>query len=127
MAEKKTVIVVDDDPSVANALEALLTASGYRVAIALTPVQAFAQIKALEACFLLLDVNMPRMNGFELVEELRKRGLGHIPFIFLSAMNRPAYIEKGLAIGAKAYIPKPVNPVELLTILEHHCGPSSIL
>lgn len=111
-ANKKTVLVVEDDPSIAMGLELNLTAEGYRVLIAGDGEDGL-ELARKGADLVVLDVMLPRLNGFEVVKKLRGEG-NPVPVIMLSA--RGAELDKvmGLELGAEDYITKPFGLAELL-------------
>ena len=108
LAVKGTIYVVDDDESVRDSARALL--ESYDLAV-----EDFASAKAFLESFqtdqggcLLLDVNMPEMNGLELLELLRDREIG-IPVIFVTAENNAGVTERAKRAGAFALFEKPVD------------------
>ncbi len=111
-AQPKTVLVVEDDPSIAMGLELNLSAEGYRV-ITATDGEDGLELARRGADLVVLDVMLPRLNGFEVVKTLRGEG-NPIPVIMLSA--RGAELDKvmGLELGAEDYITKPFGLAELL-------------
>ncbi len=111
-ANTKTVLVVEDDPSIAMGLELNLTAEGYRVLIAADGEDGL-ELARKGADLVVLDVMLPRLNGFEVVKKLRNEG-NPVPVIMLSA--RGAELDKvmGLELGAEDYITKPFGLAELL-------------
>jgi two-component system alkaline phosphatase synthesis response regulator PhoP len=111
-ANKKSVLVVEDDPSIAMGLELNLSAEGYRVMTAADGEEGL-ELARKGADLIVLDVMLPRLNGFEVVKKLRGEG-NPIPVIMLSA--RGAELDKvmGLELGAEDYITKPFGLAELL-------------
>jgi len=110
------ILAVDDDERVLNFLRVKLKALGYEVLTARDGVQALEQVQTLDPDLILLDVLMPRMNGFETLEELRR--LSAVPVIMLSAKGADVDKIKGLEQGADDYLPKPFNPDELVARIE---------
>ena len=103
------VLVVDDEERILNFLRSKLIASGYGVLTASNGLEALEQAQAQEPDLIVLDVLMPRMNGFEVLKELRT--FSSVPVIILSARGADADRIKGLSIGADDYLPKPFNPM----------------
>jgi DNA-binding response OmpR family regulator len=110
------VLLVDDEERILNFLRSKLRASGYEVLTATNGVEALEQAQAQEPDMIVLDVLMPRMNGFEALRELRT--FSSVPVIILSAKGADADRIKGLSIGADDYLPKPFNPDELVARIE---------
>jgi len=106
------VLVVDDDRIGARMVEFLLSEQGYTVVTAESADAALAEIEQQLPDLLLLDVNLPNMNGFELYTQLRERGLD-IPVIFVTAKGEIDDRVQGLTMGADDYIAKPFQPAEL--------------
>lgn len=109
------VLVVDDHIPAVSMLTRLLEREGYRV------IAAYDGEQAVEVCqhtlpdLILLDVMMPKLNGFEVVKFLRNHEpTESVPVILITAKNTPDDIEHGLQLGADDYISKPFNPRELL-------------
>ena len=110
------VLVVDDEERILSFLRSKLIASGYGVLTASNGLEALEQAQAQEPDLIVLDVLMPRMNGLEVLKELRT--FSSVPVIILSARGADADRIKGLSIGADDYLPKPFNPDELVARIE---------
>ncbi len=106
------VLVVDDDRIGARMVEFLLSEQGYTVVTAESADAALVEIEQQLPDLLLLDVNLPEINGFELYTQLRERGLD-IPVIFLTAKGEIDDRVQGLTMGADDYIAKPFEPTDL--------------
>jgi DNA-binding response OmpR family regulator len=106
------VLVVDDDRIGARMVEFLLSEQGYTVVTAESVDAALAEIEQQLPDLLLLDVNLPKTNGFEFYTQLRERGLD-IPVIFVTAKGEIDDRVQGLTMGADDYIAKPFQPAEL--------------
>ncbi len=113
MAE--TILVVDDDPDIARFVEVNLRSAGYDVAVAGDGEAALEQAGALRPDLVLLDVMMPRLDGFEVAQRLRKNPqTANTSIIMLTAKALSADKVTGLQSGADDYIIKPFDPIELL-------------
>jgi CheY-like chemotaxis protein len=107
------VLVVDDDAGIQEMLEAALQDEGYRVVIARDGIEALEQIKQDIPAVILLDVMMPRMNGFEFAEKLKHdEHIPQIPIIVLTADGHAA--QKAARIGATDWLEKPLDYDRLL-------------
>ena len=113
MAEKVRVLVVDDELTIRNLLAEMLRIAGFDPEIKESGSAALAAIRSNSFDVALFDVNMPGMNGFQLLEEVRKFD-AQIPVIFLSARNEKVDVIEGLRIGADDYISKPFNVEEVI-------------
>jgi diguanylate cyclase (GGDEF)-like protein len=113
MAE--TILVVDDDPDIARFVEVNLRSAGYEVAVAADGEQALDMAADLRPDLVLLDVMMPRIDGFEVAQRLRKNPqTSNSSIIMLTAKALSADKVTGLQSGADDYIIKPFDPIELL-------------
>jgi two-component system, chemotaxis family, chemotaxis protein CheY len=113
-----TVLVVEDDNDVREALLHVLHAEGYRAVPACDGLDALTQLEGgLEPCVILLDLMMPRMNGWQFVEKQRARG-GSVPIVVVSAYDAP---EKLRSLGVVEYLRKPVDIDVLLGIVARFC------
>jgi two-component system alkaline phosphatase synthesis response regulator PhoP len=111
-AARPLVLVVEDDPSIAMGLEMNLTAEGYDVGLAADGEEGL-RLARIGADLLVLDVMLPKLNGFEIVRTLRKEG-NSLPIIMLSARGAEMDKVMGLELGAEDYITKPFSLAELL-------------
>lgn len=109
-------LIVDDEERIVNFLRAKLKASGYEVLTASNGFEALEQVQAQEPDLVVLDLLMPKMDGFETLKQLRS--FSSVPVIILSAKGADADKIKGLGLGADDYLPKPFNPDELVARIE---------
>ncbi len=113
--ERKRVLVVDDEIYIVHILEFTLTMEGYEVLTAADGEEALRRIANDSPDLVVLDIMMPRMDGYEVLRRLRADDeFRHLPVILLSAKGRPIDRETGLEIGADDYIVKPFSPRRLL-------------
>jgi two-component system KDP operon response regulator KdpE len=110
------VLVVDDEQRILKFLASKLKVSGYEVITASNGVDALEQVQAQEPDLVVLDVIMPRIDGFETLKELR--AFSSVPVIVLSAKGTNADKVKGLGLGADDYLAKPFSPDELIARIE---------
>jgi two-component system, chemotaxis family, chemotaxis protein CheY len=109
----KTLLVVDDDPDLRAVLGEALESEGYAVALAADGLEAIRKINGLRPALILLDIMMPRMDGFAFAEELERRGLrSEMPILVLSAGGRAERAAE--RIGAEGYVAKPFELGQLL-------------
>ena len=111
----ETILVVDDDPDIARFVEVNLRSAGYDVAVAGDGEEAIDKAMELRPDLVLLDVMMPRIDGFEVAQRLRKNPqTANTSIIMLTAKALSADKVTGLQSGADDYIIKPFDPIELL-------------
>jgi diguanylate cyclase (GGDEF)-like protein len=111
----ETILVVDDDPDIARFVEVNLRSAGYDVAVAGDGEEALEKAGAVRPDLVLLDVMMPRIDGFEVAQRLRKNPqTANTSIIMLTAKALSADKVTGLQSGADDYIIKPFDPIELL-------------
>jgi two-component system, OmpR family, alkaline phosphatase synthesis response regulator PhoP len=108
-----TILVVEDDPSITMGLELNLVAEGFRVLLAQDGESGLELARQTGVDLVILDVMLPKLNGFELLRTLRGEG-NDLPVMMLSA--RGAELDKvmGLELGAEDYVTKPFGLAELL-------------
>ena len=112
MASK--VLIVDDEPNIVLSLEFLMKQQGYETRVARDGEEALAEVARFRPDLVLLDVMLPRRDGFEVCERLRADGWSDLKILMLTAKGRDVEIEKGLALGADGYVTKPFSTAELV-------------
>jgi two-component system, OmpR family, alkaline phosphatase synthesis response regulator PhoP len=108
------VLIVDDEPNIVISLEFLMKQQGYETRVARDGDEALAEVESFRPDLVLLDVMLPRRNGFEVCQKLRADGWTDLRIVMLTAKGRDLEIEKGLALGADAYVTKPFSTGELV-------------
>ncbi len=109
----KLILVVDDDEGLQETLQAVLEGEDYEVVIAGDGLAALEKLATVMPALILLDLMMPRMDGFTFALELERRGLrSSIPIIVLTADSRGK--QKATQLGANNYIDKPFDIPDLL-------------
>lgn len=108
-------LIVDDEANIVISLEFLMQQAGYEVAVARNGEEALEQIENFRPDLILLDVMLPGVNGFDVLQRVRQQaGFHELPVIMLTAKGREVEVTKGLALGANAYITKPFSTRNLL-------------
>jgi len=110
---KPSVLVVEDDPSISLGLRINLEAEGYEVRMAEDGARALDEIRERAPSLVILDVMLPKMNGFEVLQTVRSEGFA-MPIIVLSARTGEMDKVTGLELGAEDYVAKPFSLAELL-------------
>lgn len=111
----RTILVVDDTPSDLSRLEKLLVGAGYQVSTATNGKLALEAVKRAKPDCVLMDVNMPEMDGFAATRALRNDAeTKDIPVVLVTAKDQKADKAWGQMLGAKGYITKPYNDADIL-------------
>ena len=114
MQAKSLILIVDDAPGGRDTLEALLQSPDYELAFACDGIEALEQAEKLAPDLILLDVMMPRVDGFEVCRRLRAHPrLAEIPVILLTALDDRSSLLRGIDAGADDFITKPFDRAEL--------------
>ncbi|NTU59947.1 MAG: response regulator [Deltaproteobacteria bacterium] len=112
---KTKVLIVDDEPNILLSLEFLLEEAGYDVYVARDGDEALEQAAAARPALVLLDVAMPRKDGYEVCRLLRESpDLAPVKIVMLTAKGQPLERKKGVEVGADLYVTKPFSSTELL-------------
>ncbi|MGH3681969.1 MAG: response regulator transcription factor, partial [Natronosporangium sp.] len=109
----RTVLVVDDDPTVSDVVSRYLERAGYRVTRAADGAAALAEFRRHRPDLVLLDLMLPGIDGLEVCRRLRELS-GQVPVIMLTALGEEADRVLGLQLGADDYVTKPFSPRELV-------------
>ena len=121
---KKYILVVDDDPDLVETVSMILESKGYEVGKAYDGIEGEAAIKNRRPDALVLDVMMPRKNGYELCKELKAdQATKGIPVVLLTAVGEAVpsttYSHaEGMSVEAEDFIPKPVDAATLVEAVE---------
>lgn len=108
------ILLVDDNKLSLNIIACMASEAGYHIITASSPSQALSIIEQQPISLILMDIEMPEMNGFELTRIIRQRLTDWLPIIFLSGNSSEDYIAKGIDAGGDDYLTKPVKKVILL-------------
>jgi len=117
----KKILLVDDEPNIVMALEYSLKKKGYEVLIARDGEEAIKIFENIKPCLVILDIMMPKMDGFEVLEKIKEDEDDTSKVIFLSAKNKEEEIQKGLDAGADDYFTKPFSTKKLLDKIQSIC------
>ncbi|HEX8577743.1 MAG TPA: response regulator [Flavobacterium sp.] len=117
---RKKILIVDDEPNIIMTLEYTFKKNNYEVFIARDGQEALDILQSETPDVILLDIMMPKVDGFATLEKIKKNQLlRHCKVIFLSAKNKAVNIEKGLALGADLYITKPFSIKKVVEQVHH--------
>ena len=120
----KRVLVVDDEPNIVMSLRFLMEREGFEVEVAPTGEAALRALDRGPVDLVLLDVMMPALDGFEVCQRIRSNpAWSDTRIIMLTAKGREIERDKGLALGADAYVTKPFSTRELVARVKQMLGP----
>ena len=110
----KKILIIEDDTSISSELKELLNNSGYNGVILEDFENSYEKIKKEKPNLILLDINIPKLNGEILLQQIRKES--NVPIIMVTSKNTEADEVLSMSYGADDYITKPYNPTILLLI-----------
>lgn len=110
----RKILVVDDDESITDLLATRLAMAGYNVVTASDGFEAIRALKDQRPHAMILDINMPGLDGFGVLEHMKKQGVHKPPTLVLTARHNAGDVEKAIRLGAKDYLAKPFNDRMLL-------------
>lgn len=109
---KKKILVVDDEPQIVKVLSVFIENAGFDVVVSMDGRKAFSTFQQEQPDFVILDLNLPGMDGLEVCRAIRKES--NVPILMLTARSEEADKLIGLEIGADDYIVKPFSPREIV-------------
>ncbi|HZA12959.1 MAG TPA: response regulator [Myxococcaceae bacterium] len=119
----KKILIADDEPNIVMSLEFLMENAGYEVRVAGNGEETLKALVEFQPDLVLLDVMMPKRNGYEVLQAIRANvALQNIKIIMLSAKGRDVDVEKGLGLGADAYVTKPFATRDLVAKVKEMLG-----
>ncbi|MFS0724769.1 response regulator transcription factor [Paenibacillus sp. 1P07SE] len=118
MADRGTILLVDDEKEIIKLMEIYFNNEGYQLLKASNGREALEQLKLQEVDLIIMDIMMPEMDGMETCIKIREHS--EVPIIFLSAKSQDIDKISGLSIGADDYVTKPFNPLELMARVKSH-------
>lgn len=122
MAEKK-VLAVDDSATIRTSISFVLKQAGYEIVEAVDGVDGLAKANADKFNLVITDINMPNMDGIEMIKQLRgTEGYKFTPIIALTTENQDSKMQEGKAAGATGWIVKPFTSEKLLAIVKKIIG-----
>lgn len=115
-----TILVVDDEPAVVRLVELNLTQEGHQVRTAGDGEEALASVAQQRPDLVVLDVMMPKLDGFETLKRLKSDPVtADIPILMLTARAQDEDVFEGYGTGAQWYLTKPFDPMELRRVVRH--------
>jgi DNA-binding response OmpR family regulator len=120
------ILVVDDEVAIAKLIKFVLESNGYEVRIAPDGNSAIDSIKEKTPDLVVLDLMLPTISGFEVLENIRSdMGITAMPVIVLTCRGQKEDRDKALRLGATEYITKPFSPTSLVNTLKSYTGNAS--
>lgn len=116
------VLIVDDEPNIVILLQFLMKKSGFETSVARDGDEALLEVERFRPDLVLLDVMMPRRDGYEVCQVLRSSGWTDLKIVMLTAKGRETEMTKGLTAGADAYVTKPFSTAELVATVKRLLG-----
>lgn len=108
------LLIIDDDETVHLIAKAYLGKAGYEVATAFDGPEGLQLAASFKPDLILLDINMPKMSGFDVAKKLREDdALKGIPVFMMTSLKQDSNIQRGYALGIEEYITKPANMAHL--------------
>ena len=121
--EEPTILIIEDDPGNAALLRDTLVGWGYRTVIATTGQEGLAQLDQEPLCMVLLDIQLPDMDGFEVLDAIRRQNRwADLPVVAATALAMTRDRDRCLRAGMQDYLSKPLNYETLATLLTRHTG-----
>ena len=122
MEQSTKILIVDDDPDIRDVLTTVLEVQGYQVLTASDGIEGLATLKAEKPDLMILDLLMPKMDGYAVCKELkdpRWSKYGNIPILILTSVREDASrrryeLETGMAMDVDDYVEKPIDPPVVL-------------
>ncbi len=115
----RRILAVDDEKHIVRLIQVNLERAGYQVVTAFDGPEALKKVESDRPDLIVLDVMMPKMDGFEVLKRLQANPeTREIPIIMLTAKAQDADVFRGWASGVSAYLTKPFNPLELITFVK---------
>jgi DNA-binding response OmpR family regulator len=111
------ILVVDDDQVIQQLLKVNLELEGYAVEVASDGEEALVMFDRFRPDLVLLDIMMPKLDGWEVARRLAGTAGGPVPIVLLSARAQESDVQKGNDLGVAAYVTKPFDPIQLLHLV----------
>ena len=112
------ILVVDDEPTIVRLMEFILARQGHEMIVAVNGEEALQKIRSQKPDLVLLDIMMPRIDGYEVAQQVRADpATASLPIIMLSAKAQDEDIRKGVDVGVNEYITKPFSPGHLVHVV----------
>jgi DNA-binding NtrC family response regulator len=122
--EKTSILVIDDEPSVGDALRMVLESNGYEVVLVTSGLDGIDQARKRRFEFGVVDLYLTDISGFQVIEDLHNLQ-PHIPILLITAHGGPHIFDEAKRLGAIGALAKPFHPAEILKLIDSHLhGPT---
>jgi two-component system chemotaxis response regulator CheY len=119
----KKIMIVDDSRTIRQQVTAVLTPAGFEILEARDGLEAIERMKSTpDISLVICDVNMPRMNGFDMLGALQTAGLPPLPIVMLTSEGRSDLVDRAKRAGAKGWLIKPFKPEQLVAVARKLTG-----
>ena len=119
----RRILIADDEPDIVTSLEFLMRGGDYEVRVAINGEEALRLAESFRPDVVLLDVMMPQRSGFEVCQKIRENpALRDVKIVMLTAKGRDVEKDRGLNLGANAYVTKPFSTKELMNTVRGLLG-----
>ena len=125
MSETISILLAEDEPALGQIIKESLETRSFRVTLCVNGEEAYTQYKKTDPKLLVLDVMMPKKDGFTLAKEIRQEDT-EIPIIFLTAKSQTQDVVEGFSIGGNDYLKKPFSMEELIVRIKNLLDRSSL-
>ena len=123
--KQKTIMVVDDSPTVRNIMALILHRAGHQSVRVTSAMEALHALTEVTPDLIFLDITLPGMDGFDVCKVIKEnQSTKHVPVVMLSGNNEVADKVMGRMAGASDYLTKPFEPETILKCIETYCGES---
>lgn len=113
--QRRRILVVEDDPMIRELIVTRLELGGYQTFVAADGFQGLASLAEVRPAAMILDINMPRLDGFGMLRKMRESGaLARTPTMVLTARNQPDDVRTAISLGARDFLSKPFGDDQLL-------------
>lgn len=120
---KKTILIIDDSPSIRQMVQFTLTQAGYEVVEASNGLEGLEKARTSRCNAILTDQNMPEMDGLTMIRHLRQLSLHKAtPILVLTTETSDSLKQQGRAAGATGWLTKPFDPTKLVEVIEKVTG-----
>lgn len=114
-----TILIIEDEIRLRETISELFSISGYLVFQADNGLEGLKKVDEILPDLIICDIMMPKLDGYGFIEQLKNTNYANIPVIFLTAKTELINQQRGLSLGAKAYVIKPFNFNELKNTVEN--------
>lgn len=112
---KKVILIADDSPTIRKFVAVALSVKGYEIIPCSDGMEAMEKLPTQKIDLIITDLNMPNIDGFELISSVRKNSVyKELPIIVLSSLGATEDLQKGLECGANSYLIKPFDPKRVI-------------